>query len=187
MMVKRAIVLVLLCALGSLCAAEVVDSGANGFTVKITTSIHGTPAEVYKKLVSNVGDWWSSQHTYSGDAHNLSIEARPGGCFCEKLPSGGVRHMEVLFFAPGKTLRLSGGLGPLQGLGVAGALTFDMTAEAGGTKLEVTYAVSGYLAKGMNTWSAPVNTVLGEQVNRLKNYVETGNPGGTAKPEKKPA
>ncbi len=178
---------VALCALASVSPAEVVDSGANGFTIKITAAVHASPADVYKKLVNNVGDWWNPRHTFSGDAHNLSIEEKAGGCFCEKLPSGGVRHMEVIFFLPGKTLRLSGGLGPLQGVGASGALTFVLTPDAGGTKLEVTYAVNGYLAKGMNTWAAPVDGVLGEQVTRLKNYIETGNPAGAATQEKKPA
>jgi uncharacterized protein YndB with AHSA1/START domain len=183
-MKSTAALAVVLCAMASVSRAEVADSGANGFTIKITTSIHASPADVYKKLV-HIGDWWNSQHTYSGDAHNLSIEERPGGCFCEKLPNGGVRHMEVLYFAPGKTLRLSGGLGPLQGIGAGGALTFNLSPETDGAKLEVTYAVNGYLPQGMNTFAAPVDNVLGEQITRLKNYIETGNPAGAAKPEKK--
>ena len=170
-----------LCVLASAGRGEVADSSANGFTVKITTSIHASPLDVYKKLIG-IGDWWSSRHTYSGDAHNLSIEERPGGCFCEKLPNGGVRHMEVLFFLSGKTLRLSGGLGPLQAIGAGGALTFSLSPENDGTKLELTYVVNGYSPQGMNTWAAPVDNVLGEQITRLKNYIETGNPNG---PDKK--
>jgi hypothetical protein len=57
-------------------------------------------------------------HTFSGDAHNLSIDDKATGCFCEKLASGGgVRHMEVVCADPGKKLVLSGALGPLQGGG----------------------------------------------------------------------
>ena len=52
------------------------------------------------------------------DAKNLSIDARPGGCFCEKLPNGGgVEHARVVYVAPREVLRLSGALGPLQGVG----------------------------------------------------------------------
>lgn len=181
---KFALPVLLFCLAQTLSFAEVADSGANGFTIKIVTSIHAAPADVYKKLINNVGDWWNSQHTYSGDAHNLSIEERPGGCFCEKLPNGAVRHMEVVFFSSGKTLRLMGGLGPLQGLGAGGALTFSLSAEAGGAKLQVTYAVHGYLAQGMNSFAAPVDTVLTEQITRLKNYVETGNPAGPPNQQK---
>src|SRR5713226_6152868 len=90
--------------------SEVVDFSAGGFTVKSTLTIRATPDEVYRKLVRNVGDWWSSDHTFSRDSHNLRIEDNINGCFCEKLPNGGgVRHMDVAFLAPGKTLVLRGG------------------------------------------------------------------------------
>jgi uncharacterized protein YndB with AHSA1/START domain len=166
--------------------AEVADSAVNGFTIKIVTTINGSPADVYKKLVHNVGDWWNSQHTFSGDAHNLSIDEKPLGCFCEKLANGGaIRHLEVLYFVPGKILRLSGVLGPFQGLAAVGTLTFTFTPDKDATKLEVTYAVAGYYAQGVNSLAAPTDGMLSEQVKRLKNYVETGNPG-TAGTEKKP-
>ena len=165
--------------------SEVADSSANGFTVKIVTSIHAAPADVYKKLVHNVGDWWNSQHTLSGDAHNLSIEEKPMGCFCEKLANGGVRHMEVLYFVPGKILRMSGALGPFQGMGAAGAITFNFSPEQDGTKLEVIYALTGYLPQGPN-WAAAADHMLTEQIGRLKSYVETGNPVASGS-EKKPA
>ena len=159
------------------CLGEVADSNANGFTVKITSSIHAAPRDVYNKLIHSVGDWWSSKHTFSGDAHNLSIEERPMGCFCEKLPNGGgVRHMEVVFFAPGKTLRMAGAMGPLQGMGTFAVLTFTLTPEDRGTKVEIVYALTGYSPQGMSSWAATLDGVLTEQVTRLKNYIETGNP-----------
>jgi hypothetical protein len=51
-----------------------------------------------------------------------------------------------------------------------------LTATEGDTKLEFTYAVTGYLPAGLNTWAAPVDSVLKEQLTRLKNYIEHGNP-----------
>src|SRR5919201_3470532 len=123
--------------------AEVTDSTANGFTIKITTSIHAAPADVYRRLL-RVGEWWNSAHTFSGAAENLSIEERAGGCFCEKWPNGGVRHMQVFFLQPGKMLRLYGGLGPLQGMAATGPMTFNLSPADGGTKLELTYTVTGY-------------------------------------------
>ena len=157
--------------------AEVVDSAAGGFTVKVTLSVKAAPEDVYRRLIHNVGDWWSSEHTVSGSSHNLSIEEKPMGCFCEKLPNmGGVRHMEVVFLAPGKMLGLVGALGPLQSMGATGSMRIQLAAVEGGTKVEVVYAVGGYLPKGMNTWAAPVDTVLTEQFVWLKNYVERGDP-----------
>lgn len=157
-------------------AADVSDSSENGFTVKISTNIHAAPADVFSHII-RVGDWWSPDHTYSGDSRNLSIEARPGGCFCEKLAGdGGVQHMEVIFVAPGKMLRLTGALGPLQQLATTGTMTFSLSPSGDGTKLDVTYTVAGYMPQGMNTLAAPVNEVLTAQVNRLKSFIETGNP-----------
>jgi hypothetical protein len=156
---------------------DVVDSAGNGFTIKATVQIQAAPKDVYRQLIHNVGDWWNSAHTYSGDAHNLTIEEKPMGCFCEKLPNdGSVRHMEVVSLFPGKALGMTGALGPLQNIAATGNMRVQLSASEGGTKLEVTYAVTGYLPAGLNTWAAPVNSVLTEQFTRLKNYVEHGNP-----------
>jgi hypothetical protein len=156
--------------------ADVADSAANGFTVKISVDIHAAPGEVFSSIMK-IGEWWSPDHTFSGDAHNLSLEDRVGGCLCEKLPDhGGVRHMEVVYLAQGKTLRLEGGLGPLQAIGAKGTMSFGLSPSSDGTKLNVTYVVSGYFPEGMNTLASPVDGVLTQQINRLKNYVERGSP-----------
>jgi uncharacterized protein YndB with AHSA1/START domain len=157
--------------------ADVADSANNGFTVKIALTIQASPDEIYRLLVGNVGDWWNSAHTFSGDAHNLTIEEKPMGCFCEKLPNGGgARHMEVVNFAPGKTLVMTGGLGPLQSVAAAASMTIQLAPDAGATKLTVTYAVGGYMPGGLNSYAAPVDGVLTQQFTRLKNYVEHGDP-----------
>jgi uncharacterized protein YndB with AHSA1/START domain len=164
--------LLLLLAPGSAMAA-VADSSAAGFTVKQTYTIKASPGDVYGGLVHHIGEWWNPEHTYSHDGRNLSIEEKPMGCFCEKLPNqGAVRHMEVLALMPGRALVLSGALGPLQPLAAVGTLSVQLSAVDGGTKMDVTYAVAGYLAGGMNTWGAPVDSVLQDQFMRLKNFVE---------------
>ena len=165
----------------ALCAggvrAEVADSASNGFTIKTTMNIQAAPEEVYRRIVRNVGDWWDPAHTYSQDAHNLSIEEKAMGCFCEKLPNSGVvRHMEVISLMPGKSIVFAGALGPLQSIAAAGSMKFQLTAAEGGTKLEFTYAVTGYLPEGLNSWAAPADSVLKGQLTRLKNYIEHGNP-----------
>jgi uncharacterized protein YndB with AHSA1/START domain len=155
--------------------AAVADSAANGFTVKLELNIQAPPQEVYRRVVHDVGDWWNSMHTFSGDAHNLSIEDKAMGCFCEKLPSGGsVRHMEVVYADPGKKLVFSGALGPLQSIAATGSMTIQLAAAGEGTKLAVVYTVTGYVPAGMNTWAAPVDSVLTEQFTRLKSLIENG-------------
>jgi hypothetical protein len=155
----------------------VVDSASNGFTVKIPLHIQAPPAAVYQKFVRNVGDWWNPAHTFSGSAKNLSIDEKAMGCFCERLPDGGaVRHLEIVYLVPGKTMVLSGALGPMQALAAAGNLRLQFSPEEDGTKLEVTYAVTGYLPAGMNAFASPADGMLTEQLTRLKNYVEKGDP-----------
>jgi uncharacterized protein YndB with AHSA1/START domain len=162
--------------------ADLVDSRPDGFTIKTTVTIHASPTDVYRKLVKEVGNWWSSGHTFSGDAHNLTIEERPMGCFCEKLPGGGfVRHMEVIYCQPGKLLRMSGALGPMQSMALSAVATFNLSADGDSTKLEFIYAVGGYSPQGLDKLAPIVNTVMTEQVTRLKNYIETGNPMGKDK------
>jgi uncharacterized protein YndB with AHSA1/START domain len=159
-----------------LAKAEVADASAAGFTIRLMLSIQASPQDVYNKLVHNVGEWWDGSHTFSGNSHNLSIEEKAGGCFCEKLADGGgVRHLEVVYVAPGKTLVMSGGLGPLQSLATAGSMTITFAPADGGTKLTIAYAVAGYSPAGMNTLAGPVDQVLQLQFTRLKNYVEHGN------------
>jgi uncharacterized protein YndB with AHSA1/START domain len=156
------------------CAA-VADSAANGFTVKLELNIQAPPQDVYGRFVHNFGDWWNSMHSFSGDAHNLSIDDKAMGCLCEKLPGGGsVRHMEVVYADPGKKLVLSGALGPLQSVAATGSMTIEFAKAGDGTKLTVVYTVTGYMPAGMNTWAAPVDSVLAEQFTRLKSLIETG-------------
>src|ERR1700689_1524155 len=97
-------------------SAAVVASGVGGFVLREEVVYPGERAAAWQRLV-RIQDWWLSAHTYSGASANLSLSLRPGGCWCEKLPNGGfVRHMEVVLVKPGSTLRVTGGLGPLQGM-----------------------------------------------------------------------
>jgi hypothetical protein len=157
--------------------AEVKDSAANGFTIVSTFTAKGSPSETYRKILA-VADWWSSAHTFSGDAHNLTIDAKAGGCWCESLPKigGSVAHMRVATAFPGTMLVMIGGLGPLQSMGASGAMTFKLSPAEGGTKVEFLYVVTGYHPQGMNSIASGVDSVLMEAVSRLHSYLDTGNP-----------
>lgn len=182
---KRMILfVVLLLAVAVTASAEIADSAANGFTYKLVLNLQAPPETVYQRLLA-VGNWWSSSHTFSGDAHNMSIDPRPMGCWCEKLPNGGgVRHMQVVMAMPGKMLVMTGGLGPLQSMAATGSMKLALAPANGGTQLQVTYSVTGYLPAGMNSLAAPVDGVLTEQFMRFKNFVETGNPAAPEAPKK---
>lgn len=152
--------------------ADVVDAGATGFTVKITRHVAAPPAKVFATAIA-IGTWWGSDHTYSGTAANMTIDAKPGGCWCEQLVNGGgVKHMEVVFVDPGKLLRFRGGLGPLQSMAATGAMTWEFEAAADGSDVTWTYAVTGYVPGGFEQMATAVDGVLTSQLMNMKTVVE---------------
>ncbi|HEY0106086.1 MAG TPA: SRPBCC family protein [Rhizomicrobium sp.] len=158
------------------CRAAVGDAAANGFSVSESAHVAAPPGKVYAALIAP-GRWWSPLHTFSKNAANLSLDAKAGGCWRETLPDGGsVCHLAVVYADPGKALVLRGALGPLQGLGVEGAMSVQLKPAGTGTDLTLVYNVGGYLKEGLAGWAVPVDQVLGEQVGRLKSLVETGSP-----------
>ena len=157
---------------------DVVEATVGGFTVKTTVSVAAVPMRVFEAF-GRVGSWWDPEHTYSGNANNLSLPLQPGGCFCERLPplpGAGVQHATVVLVIPNKTLRLLGALGPLQESGVSGSLTFDLADRAGGTDVTLTYSVGGYRPGGLETLAPIVDSVLAGQLRRFKSFVERGVP-----------
>jgi opacity protein-like surface antigen len=160
--------------MGTAAQAEVTDKSAAGFEVVEKATIAAPAGKVWDAMM-HPGKWWSSEHSWSGDAKNLHFE--PDGCFCETLKRGGVRHMMIIYNDGGTTLRMTGGLGPMQLTGAAGNMSFVLKETAGKTALTVTYDVGGYAKGGLaETLAGPVDFVLGEQVKRLAKYVETGKP-----------
>jgi uncharacterized protein YndB with AHSA1/START domain len=158
---------------------EVIESTAAGFLVRNTATINAPPAKVYAALTNGVGDWWDPAHTFSHDAHNLSVDAKPGGCFCERLPDGGgVQHMSVVYASPGKLLRLTGAIGPLQESALTGTMTWNLLQADGGTTVELIYTIGGFRAGGFRDMSTVVDGVLRGQLARLKALVEIGRPNG---------
>ena len=157
--------------------ADVVEASPTGFQVKQTAEIAAPAAKVWAAL-GEVGSWWNSKHSWSGDAKNLSLELKAGGCWCEaNLPGGGAaHHMTVLMVMPGKTAVLDGSLGPLMFSGAAGHLVWQLAEKDGKTTLVQTYYVGGYFPGGLDKLAGPVDGVMTEQLGRLKAYVETGKP-----------
>lgn len=157
--------------------AEVVSSSEVGFIVRSEAVVAAPASEAYNALAMHIARWWDPAHTFSGDSRNLSLKAVAGGCFCETLPgSGSVRHLEVVYVSGGKMLRMSGALGPLQGSGLAGSMTWTFAASGDSTKVELAYAVGGYFEGDLREMAPLVDSVLSGQLARFKLFVETGSP-----------
>ena len=153
--------------------AEVKDSSPSGFTIVNSADVPVDAATAWRVLVGDVDSWWPKDHTWWGGASRLTIDARAGGCFCEKAGNRQAQHMQVTFADPDKLLRMSGGLGPLQGMGLSGTLEFRLTAIDSGTRIVLWYRAGGYTPDDLSRFAAVVDTVqalqLGGLVNKLRN------------------
>lgn len=157
--------------------AELSAASDTGFVSDHVATVAAEPAAVWQVLVApNL--WWSPAHTYSGDAANLYLDAQATGCFCEKLPKpvgasveqrmGSVEHMHVVYADPQRgVLRLTGGLGPLQGEAVHAVLTITLKQEREGTQIKWRYSVGGVWQAKPAELAPLVDKVLAEQVKRL--------------------
>ncbi len=160
--------------------AEVADKSDAGFVVRGEVAIAKTPLEVWAALIAPAR-WWNKSHSWSGDAANLYMDAQATGCFCELLPRakdspestrrGSVEHMHILFADPGKLLRMSGALGPLQGEAAHGTLSVslkpDGQADGSGSKLKWEYVVGGYMRLPADQIAPAVDGMITEQFTRL--------------------
>ena len=171
---KRVITLLTTIALmvGSAANADVTGSGENGFSIHHTIALDASPAAAYRAVTEELGNWWIADHTWSGDAANLSIDARAGGCFCEKLADGGsMQHMLITWAQPGKEIRMTGGLGPLQMMGVHGGMQWRFEPTEEGSILEFNYVVTGFSPDGLAALAPIVDTVQGQQLEALRSYL----------------
>ncbi len=160
----------------SVANANVTSHGINGFVVANEVTVPGSPEDAYAAFIK-IGSWWDAEHSFSGDTKNFTLDPQPGGCWCETLPQGGfVRHLEVIHANPGSKLVLSGGLGPLQAMAVAGTMFVTFKAEGVETKVTLTYSIGGYDPDNFAQIPAGVDGVLAAQLARYKNFVVSGKP-----------
>ena len=158
-------------------SAEVADATPEGFSVSETAHIAAPSDKVWAVLIAPQ-HWWGANHTFSRNAANLTFDAKAGGCWCETMPNGGaVQHMTVVFVLPGKLLRMRGAMGPMQEMAVTTVMTWSLKPSVDGTDITLVSANGGYVKGGLLNLAPVVDRVFGEQVNRLKTYVETGSVG----------
>jgi hypothetical protein len=157
--------------------AEIVSAGPGGFNLRHTVETPNVAPPIIWAALSDVAKWWDPEHTFSGDARNLTLEPVVRGCFCEKLGLyAGIEHGHVVYAMPAKTLRINGALGPLQEFGITGVMTWQIEAAAGGSRITFTYNVGGFADRPLADWAPIVDEVLGSQLQRLGRYVTVGNP-----------
>lgn len=159
--------------------ADVTSATPSAFVIEAEAEVAAPPERVWRAL-TRIERWWGPAHTYSGDASNLRLDARAGGCWCERWGNGqSVEHARVVTVMENegvRTLRVIGALGPLQAMGATGVLTFTVAPHPNGATVTMTYRVTGDASLNLNAAAAPVNNVLMEQIGRLARYSASGTP-----------
>lgn len=190
-MIRIISIAVVLGAMAAPAHGEVIETTADRFVTRATASVKAPPLATWLAL-TKPGDWWSSQHSWSGDAKNMTLTPQGGGCFCERIPvgdsgnasamEGSARHAEVLQAFPMKVLRMRGGFGPLQGEPATGVLTITLKEVPGGTRILWEYNVGGPMRYKVAELAPAVDGVMSEQLKRLQVHLGAlpdGAPGAT--------
>jgi hypothetical protein len=153
--------------------AEITHSSEHGFTVQHSITTDAEAFVIYRTMTSHINQWWSGDHSWSGDASNLYMDVETGGCFCEKLPdSGRVEHLRIIYFSPGKELRFDGALGPLQTMATQGRMVWKIEPAEAGNTITFTYKVFGNPEGGLTGIAPAVDGVIGEQLAQLGERLE---------------
>jgi uncharacterized protein YndB with AHSA1/START domain len=151
--------------------AEVAQSDPQGFTIAIRRIVLADATQSWDGLV-HPARWWNPEHSWSGDAANLGVEARAGGCWCERWNGNEVEHGRIIRSEPGVNLRLRGVFGPLQEQALTGVMDFRLTQGKDGTQIDLSYRVSGPASARLDEVAAIVDQVLSLQMDRFKAHLD---------------
>ena len=163
-------------------SATVLNAGEHGFEVENSVNLVVPQPEAFASF-GQVGQWWNKEHTYSGDGKRMSLQMRPGGCFCEPLENGGgIEHMRVTYVQPGERVVLTGSLGPLLYEATTGVMDVKFERIAGGSRVTMNYRAAGFANGGAETKAALVDQVLADQLKRYRAYAAAAPKPDTLKP-----
>lgn len=147
--------------------ADVISAAPDHFTLKLEAETELTPDEVWNRLIIPA-EWWLSDHSFSGDSNNLSIDPTPGGLWREDWEDGSVWHGTVLQAQPGKVLRLSAPFGPLQDMAVTSIWTITLTpTDTDGTLITFDHVTNGSASSNLQDLAPAVDFVKSEALKSL--------------------
>ena len=119
----------------SMSMADVNYADNSGFSITNESESYAPVEVVYSHFIQHVDMWWPKDHTWWKGA--LRIDEQAGGCFCETTDTASAAHMQVSYIEPNKRVVMTGGLGPLQEMGMSGALIWEFSTIASSTSSSV--------------------------------------------------
>ena len=164
---QKIVALLFVLSFSSLASAEVLSAGRSNFLLAHEATSSLAPEEVWDRLMEPAA-WWDGEHTYSGDAANLSMGGKAGDYWREDWDGGSVIHGQILTVKTGETLVLSAPFGPLQGTAANCVWTISLEPiEGGGTRIRSKHVVVGPANLGMQELAEPVDFVMSNGIDRL--------------------
>jgi len=145
---------------------EITSSSAGHYVLHHEASSSRTAAELWQRLV-RPESWWSPDHTYSGDASNLSFNAVAGGEWREDWDGGSVIHGRVIFVRDGSMLRLEAPFGPLQAAGAYTIWTITVEPTESGSRVTFDESAIAPADAALDSLAQAVDQVKSEAIRRL--------------------
>lgn len=158
--------LLLLMVLPTAAIADIVSSSATHYVLRHESRTQLSVEALWERLI-RPASWWHPDHTYSGDAANLSLALEPGGLWQETWEGGAVAHGEVLLVIDGSTLRLNAPFGPLQGAGAYAIWTITVAEDEEGTIARFEETATGPESAALHELAPAVDFVKSEAIRRL--------------------
>lgn len=146
--------------------AEIIESSPRHYVLRHEAASSRSPEALWQRLIEPAS-WWHPDHTYSGDAANLSLDLRAGGLWLEEWAGGSVAHGEVLLVQKGEVLRMAAPFGPLQGAGAYTVWTITITAADGGSVVVFDEISTGPASANLAELAGAVDYVKTEAISRL--------------------
>lgn len=157
-------------ALAAPAQAQIVARSSDGFALQYAEGVQVATMDLPGSLAA-IARWWSDDHTYSGEAANLSLVVEPGGCWCEALPDGEIfRHARVISVKDDEVV-LDAPLGPLNGQATKATLTVVLTMTERGPLPLWTFEVEG---PGTGAFAEGVDAVMSEAYASWVAYLASG-------------
>lgn len=147
-------------------AADITASSPDHYTLRQEAVSTLSPEDMWDRLLQPEV-WWHPDHTYSGDASNLSLTPKAGGFWMESWDENSVAHGQVLTVLDGQYIRLNAPFGPLQEMAVNVIWTITIEPEGEGCRVVFDEVANGTSASGLDEVAPAVDYVKTEAIKRL--------------------
>lgn len=146
--------------------ARMLTSSPEHFHFVLEAQSTDSPEIVWARLIEP-SNWWHSDHTYSGDSDNLTLDPQAGGLWREDWEGGSVAHGTILYAKPATMLRLEAPFGPLQERSIDAIWTISISPTPSGSNVKFEFVANGSSFSNLDKLALVVEMVKAQALNSL--------------------